>query len=282
MADNYINTDLLATEERNRAYDTRRDNDVFKTPAVTIYDVDYAMLYHLKNNMQFSITENGKEIPVPVMFASSETWAQVQKNGYLRDKMRKIMTPVIMLRRTGLVGDDRFADLTVSTNNGANTRIVTGPVQTNSQYDWINKPNNNLGNRNKQSNTYFVSVLPDRVKVTYDLIIWTELTTDMNNIVQEINTQNRLLWGDVFQFVTRVSEFSFETLNQAGDDRIVKATTMLDVDGVLQMEYELRESTIYRAHSVKRVDFRNEVEQYELYPDFLPPEIPLKNRVETQ
>lgn len=275
MADNFVNSQIRTDNgSRNRAYDTRRDNDTFKTPSITIYDIDYAILYHLKNKMSLTVNENGNEIPIPVMFANGETWAQVQRHGYLRDKMRKTMTPVILIKRSSIVDDDRVPKLDIS-NNGtpANSHIYFTNIQVENQSDWINKTSDL--NRDKRTHTYYLSTIPEHVRVSYDIMIWTELTTQLNSIVQEIITQNRLPWGDSMQFVTSVNEFSFETINQAGEDRIVRATTTLEAAGILQAEYELNQSTVTKAQTIKRVNFRNEIEQYELYPDFLPRTIQL-------
>jgi hypothetical protein len=269
MADNFVNSKIRQDDgTRNRAYDTRRDNDTFKTPSITIYDIDYAVLYQLKNKMKLTVNENGTEIPVPVMFSNGETWAQVQRHGYLRDKMRKVMTPIIMLRRTSVADDDRVPKLDIRDNTPGNSHIYFTNIQKENAYDWVNKTTDL--NRDDRTYTYYASVIPDHVRVGYDLIIWAEHTMQLNYIVQQLNTQNRLPWGDAMQFVTSLTEFSFETMNAAGEDRIVKATTTLEVAGILQAEYELNQSTITKAQTIKRVEFRNEVEQYELYPDYLP------------
>ena len=66
MADNYINNPFI-DPSRNRSNDTRRDNDSFKTPSITLYDIDYAILYFLKEKINFQIEENGRMINVPVI-----------------------------------------------------------------------------------------------------------------------------------------------------------------------------------------------------------------------
>ena len=71
-------------------------------------------------------------------------------------------------------------------------------------------------------------------------------------------------------FTTTIGDYSFETINSTGEDRIVRCQVPLEVAGILQSEYEMKESTIRKAHTVKRVDFRNEVEQEEIYVDHKP------------
>ena len=264
MEDNYVDNQFISPN-RNRAYDTRRDNDSFKTPSITLYDIDYAILHFLKERMNFQIEENGRMINVPVMYAGGETWSQIQRHGYLRDKSRKILTPIIILRRSGILEDDRFSQLDVRGTNGANSIKIVPNRQIHDPYDRYQETYNS-----KRNTEFFISVMPTMVKVTYDLFIWTEMQTQLNTIVQKIIPQNRLVWGDTYEFTTKVGDISFETLNDTGNDRIIRASTQLEVDGRLQEEYELYESDIIKAHSIKRFVFENEVEQTEIYPDHKP------------
>lgn len=275
MADNYIDNRFTDTN-RNRAYDTRRDNDSFKTPSITLYDIDYAILYFLKEKINFQIEENGRIINVPVMYAGGETWTQIQRHGYLRDKTRKILTPIIVLRRANLIEDDRFPQLDIRgtkgnnsiiirPNRGASVSNVISDREVNDVYDQYQETENS-----KKNFEYYATVLPTMVKVTYDVFIWTELQTQLNSIVEKLIPQNRLVWGDSYQFTTKVGDVTFETLNDTGNDRIIRASMQLEVDGRLRESYELYESDVIKAHSLKRFVFENEVEQPEIYPDHKP------------
>ncbi len=264
MADNYTDN-TINNQTRNRAYDTRRDTDSFKTPSITLYDIDYAILYFLKEKMNIQIEENDRVINVPVIYAGGETWSQIQRHGYLRDKTRKIQTPIIVLRRANILEDDRFPQLDVRGSNSGNTIIVKSSTQNTDPYDRYQETYNS-----KKNVEYYATVVPTLVKVTYDLFIWTELQTQLNSIVQKLIPQNRLVWGDTYQFTTRVGDVTFDTLNDTGNDRIIRASLQLEVDGRLQEEYELYESDVIKAHSIKRFVFENEVEQPEIYPDHKP------------
>ena len=264
MADNYIDNRFIDAN-RNRAYDTRRDNDTFKTPSISLYDIDYAILHFLKEKINFQIEENGRMINVPVMYAGGETWSQIQRHGYLRDKTRKILTPIMILRRASLLEDDRFPQLDVRGPSGTNSLIITPERRVSDPYDQYQETDNS-----KQNSEYYATVLPTMVKVTYDLFIWTELQTQLNSIVEKLIPQNRLVWGDSYQFTTKVGDLSFETLNDTGNDRIIRASTQLEVDGRLRESYELFESDVIKAHTIKRFVFQNEIAQTEIYPDHKP------------
>ena len=45
---------------RNRALDTRRDDDTFVVPSITPYDIDYAILAYIKEVIKPQVIEDGK------------------------------------------------------------------------------------------------------------------------------------------------------------------------------------------------------------------------------
>lgn len=50
----------------NRAQEMRRDNDIIKIPKVTLYDIDYAIYYHLTEQLKPVVTQNDVQVPVPL------------------------------------------------------------------------------------------------------------------------------------------------------------------------------------------------------------------------
>lgn len=253
--------------EKNRAYDTRRDNDTFVVPSITIYDIDFAILYFLKNKIAPQIEENGSLVNVPVIFANGEKWVQIQRQGFLRDSNKKIMAPLISIRRVSMAEDDRFSKLRISNNtDGANSLIIYPAVQKNNQND-IPRSNN------QQSYEYYVSAIPTNVRVNYELILWADKVHQLNSIVESIVPNDNVPWGDVFQFVTEIQDYSFDITNNIGEDRIARCTIPIQVDGFLQPEFNLKQSSIVKAHTIKRVVWTNEVEQENIIVDYIPKEI---------
>ena len=76
-------------------------NGLVKDIANSFYDIDYAVKWHIDNVIKCTIVENNTVIKVPVIFASGEKWAMIQKHGYLRDNQGKVLTPLIVIQRTG-------------------------------------------------------------------------------------------------------------------------------------------------------------------------------------
>lgn len=240
--------------EPNRAYDVRRDNDTFKTPSITIYDVDFAILHYLKNEIDPKVEQAGVMIDVPVIYASSEIWSQIQGNGYMRDKQGKLLAPYMVLRRTSMSEDDRFRKLDVN-STPAGSEIVIRPKQRN--FENIRDKHPELQN-SKFTDEFFISVIPEFYKVEYELYIFTYLTEQLNSIVEAIIPVSNFIWGDSYKFRTLVGDFSFDTINPTNTERIVQATVNLTVDARLQAEYELKKSTIRKAYGIKRLVIRNE------------------------
>lgn len=248
----------------NRSFDMRRDNDNFKTPSVTIYDIDYAIYAHLKNNINPQITKNGNTFSVPVIIANGEKWVQLQRNGFLRDKnTNQVLSPLISIKRLSMADDDRFKILNFSKTDPIISLRHYPAVQSNNAND-LPRSNNNM------STEFYVTPIPQRVRVTYELNIWGNTTNDINAIVESIMPHSDNLWGESFQFVTAVEDYSFDVTSNVGEDRISRCTISLMVDGYLLPEYDQKQSTLEKAYSLKRVVFETETEQEGFYIDHLP------------
>ena len=268
MANNPIrpNDSRGIPEPRNRAYAMRRDNDTYKSPKISIYDIDYAIMHWIQHIIKPQIEQDGAMIDIPVVYSNGEKWAQVQANGFLRDSSDKQMTPLIMIRRTALSNNDRMANLTVTDNPSANNLLYMH----NRSYADVNDLFSKLQN-SKKPYEYYVSALPEFVDVEYELIIWTEYMEQMNHVVQDILPTSGLPWGDSWKFITFADETSFETLVGENVDRTVKCTMGLSTRGILMDDFELKESTIQKAYSLKRVVWNDEKSRFSINIDDLPP-----------
>jgi hypothetical protein len=249
----------------DRSQIMRRDNDTMKSPKITLYDIDYAIIYHLSESLRLKVQENGVMVDVPVMYASGEKWSQIREHGFMRADDKKVMAPVISIRRTSVVEDSRIPMLST---NLVTPRVKLFPYKTmNMQYD------RRAGqSAMKPSHEYYLVGVPTFVKVSYDLIIWTDLMEQLNGIVQAIIATSDLVWGDYFRFRARVADFTIETVNTPGEDRLVKATATIDVDGRLREEFVFNEATMLKAYTLKRVTFLNEQEENDFYTgEIIPP-----------
>jgi glutaredoxin len=93
---------------------TRRDDDVIRSPKRTVYDVDYAIKWYVENEIQPQIKAQQTIISVPVIYANGEKWDNVQRLGYLRDEKGMLQSPLIMLKRSSVAERDSFKTLDVN------------------------------------------------------------------------------------------------------------------------------------------------------------------------
>ena len=241
--------------EVNRANEVRRDNDIIKTPKCTIEDVDWAIMSYIQDIIHPQIIENGQTIDVPVMYSNGEKWAQVQSRGYMRDRKGKIMTPIISIRRNSITERDMLKKLDVNNNPAGNAQILQNKHTKVNRYDRFS-----VQQGSKRLNEYYVSAVPEYIDVSYELLLWTEYTEQMNSLIEQIMPTGGFAWGTTWKFPTFISDYTFETLNASGEDRIVRATLPLTCKATLLMSDELRKSTIQKKYSVKRVAFGSEYE----------------------
>jgi len=246
------------TGDINRAYQMRRDNDTVKTPKVSLYDIDYAILYHLSENLKLKVQEEDRTIDVPVLYADGEKWAQIRSRGFLRDSKDKVLVPMIAVRRTGVTPDDRIP--TLDLNNRATQRKFFPYKTMNMQYDRISGQVTR-----KPSYEFYLVDIPYYVRVTYDLVILTNMIEQMNDIVQGIMTVSDHVWGDFYTFRTSVENATMANTNNSGEDRVVSTTISLQVDGYLLDEFKYQESEIQKAFTIKKVRFENEREEHDFY-----------------
>ena len=243
--------------EQNRAEQVRRDNDIIKTPKITIEDVDFAILSFIRDVIKPHVIENGQSIDVPVMYTNGEKWAQVQAKGYMRDRKGKIMTPIISIRRASIIERDTLKSLGVNQNPAGNDFIYQNKHSVKNRYDRFS-----LINGEQRSKEYYASPVPEFVDVAYEFLLWTEYTEQMNSLVEQIMPTNGFAYGTTFKFPTMLQDVSFETTNATGEDRVVRATIPATVKGTLLMPFELKRSNFEKAHSIKKIVFGKETDGF--------------------
>ena len=238
----------------NRALQTRRDDDVIRTVKRTLYDIDFAIKWYIDNEIQPQITEQGQLIPVPVIFSNGEKWDNVRRLGYLRDEKGMLQSPLIMLKRNSAVESDNLRTLDVN-------RIPSGNFLSYRQkYNSRNRYEDDLfpipTNQPVDSEKIYVIDVPKYVTVEYDMMLWCDFTTQLNDVIDQILPYGRYLWGNEGnRFATSIGQVTFETVNTVGEDRLVRASVPLTVRGTLLSEQEARVSTLKKMYSIKRVMF---------------------------
>ena len=238
----------------NRALQTRRDDDVVKTKQRTLYDVDFAIKWYIDNEIQPQINTNGTLLTVPVIYANGEKWDNVRRLGYLRDEKGMLQSPMIMLKRNSVAERDEQRTLDVNRPQSSNYIVHKTKYNTRNRYEDELFPIPK--NEPKLSEKIYIIDIPKYVTVEYDMMLWCDFTTQMNELVDQILPYGRFSWGnDANKFPTTIGSISFETVNTIGEDRLVRASIPLSVLGTLLSEQEVRMSTIKKMYSIKKVTF---------------------------
>jgi len=238
----------------DRSTQNRRDNDIIRSAKRTVYDIDYAIKWYIENEIQPQITADNNLIPVPVIFANGEKWDNVRRLGYLRDEKGMLQSPIIMIKRNSV--DERASQKTLDVNRPQHNNVLIYRTKYNEQNRYEDElfpiPTNNPTPTEK----IYVIDIPKYVTIEYDMMLWCDFTTQLNDLVDQILPYGRFSWGnEANKFPTAFGSISFETVNTIGEDRLVRATIPLTVQGTLLSEQETRISTIKKMYSIKKVTF---------------------------
>lgn len=221
--------------------------------SIALYDVDYAVKWQLENVIQPTVTEENAILQVPVLFAAGEKWAAVQKHGYLRDNQGKLLTPLIMIRRNSISKREDIQDLKVLET--ADARITFERKYTSkNRYDRFN-----LSHNKPVQELYSVDV-PKYVQVEYELLCWTNNTSQLNEIVEQLIWFDGKAFGNTYKFITHIDPPAFETMNNTGEDRVVRATMSMRTKAYILNTHGPNAPSIYKLNPINKVIMGIEVE----------------------
>jgi len=233
------------TPQNSRALNTSFKGDTTKPFSVGIQDIDEAIFYYFQNVIQPSVVQNGTRLNVPIIYGSPEKWKSFQKDGYYRDQKGKIMAPLIMFKRTDITKNRQIANK-LDANYPNNFGIFT------KQYDQRNSYDNFrvLTNRIPQKQ-YYAIVMPDYLTVTYECVIFTYYVEQLNKIVEAMEYASDAYWGNPqrYQFKAMIDSFGFQTELAQDDERIVRSTFNIKINGYIIPEILQKDITALKKFS---------------------------------
>jgi hypothetical protein len=244
---------LLDDRLLNRSSQIRRDDDILRTPKRSLYDIDFALKWYIENEIQPQVTANKNLIPVPVIYSSGEKWDNVRRLGYIRDEKGMLQSPLIMLKRNSATERDHHLDVNLPRNE--NRIIAKKRYNQRNRYEDEMFPIPPLKKKNSQQ--IYVVDIPKYVDIEYDMLIWCDFTTQLNDLIDQILPHNRFAWGNEGnRFMSTLGGINFETANTVGEDRLVRATIPLSVKGTLLSQQETKIETLKKMYSIKKVTFQ--------------------------
>ena len=241
----------------NRGYLYSRSKDDVKNPSVTLMDMDGAITHYFQNVIKPSVEDNGENVKVPIMYASPERWKAIQRDGFMKDKKRQTITPVIAYRRTSIEKDDSLPVDKLDANNPNLFYTFEKKFSNVNRYDNFSTQIGLLPQRE-----YYNVTMPDYVTLTYEFIIWTSFIEQMNKIVERVAYSDGAYWGDPDKMRFRTSVDAFTDATEVSDvERLVRTTFTVTMRGYLLPEGNFdHRSTTQKYLTPKKVIFGTEVD----------------------
>lgn len=219
----------LRTDEINRGRELARTGDKVRGVTIGLQDIDSALFWYFENIIKPDIKEAGERVKVPVIYANPERWSSIQRYGFIRDNKRKIMAPVIVFRRTSMSKD---TNIPVDKLNATDPKLHH-TMQ--SQYSKVNRYDKYSATRGKIKKYEMYSVaVPDYVVLSYDFIVWTNYTDQMNSIIEKIIWSEGSYWGEEGKFKFRSNIDSYEDASEFDSNvRNIKTNFSVTLNGYL-------------------------------------------------
>ena len=202
--------------------------DDVKNLSVGIMDMDSAIMYYFNEVIKPEVTVNEEKVKVPCIYASPERWNQITKQGFLRDKKRQIIVPLIVFKRTGMSRDDNMPIDKLDANDPKIFYSFQKRYSQQNRFDKFSVLQNLEPNRE-----YYNVAMPDYVSLTYEFTIWTSYIEQMNSIVENINFSDGAYWGEPGKMRFRTKIESFSDASQVEGERLIKTTFGMNLNGYI-------------------------------------------------
>ena len=238
---------FIQTPQNNRALNTSFKGDTTKPFSVGIQDIDEAVFYYFQNIIQPSIIQNGQRLNVPVIYGSPEKWKSYQKDGYYRDQKGRIMAPLIMFKRTDITKNRAIANK-LDANYPNLIQVFTKKYTPRDAYSNFKVLNNRIPQQE-----YYAVVMPDYVTDTYEVAVFTYYIEQLNKVVEAMEYASDAYWGNPerYQFKAMIDSFGFQTELAQDEERIVKSTFSIKLNGYIVPEVLQKDITALKKFSNK-------------------------------
>ena len=190
--------------------------------AITLKDVDTAVLNHVKKVMRPKIKEANETIDVTVMYGNEERWKSVRKRGVMRDKNNALLLPLIMLKRTTV---ERNTELLQGMEHDVKRQYAE--VLRTSTWSKKNRYDRFAVQTGKQPiKQNILTTMPNFVNITYEFILWTNFIEQMNPLIESFVEQNYTYWGDTidYKFLSTIDSITDASEMTVDTERIIKSS----------------------------------------------------------
>ena len=229
--------------------------DDVKNFSVGIMDMDSSILYYFNEVIKPEVEVNKEKVKVPCLYASPERWTAMQRQGYLRDKKRQIITPLIVYKRTAMAKNTDIAIDKLDANKPSIFYSFEKKYTQHNRYDKFSV----LQNLSPGKEFYNVA-MPDYVTLTYEFTIWTSYIEQMNAIVEKINYSDGAYWGEPGKMRFRTSIESFSDATEIEGEKLIKTTFGVTLYGYILPEQFDNQNTTQKYLTPKKLIIKEDAD----------------------
>ena len=229
--------------------------DDVKNISVSLMDMDSSILFYFNNVIKPEVEENKEKVKVPCLYASPERWTAMQRQGYLRDKKRQVITPLIVYKRTAMAKNTDIAIDKLDANKPNIFYSFEKKYTQHNRYDKFSV----LQNLSPGKEFYNVA-MPDYVTLTYEFTIWTSYIEQMNAIVEKINYSDGAYWGEPGKMRFRTSIESFSDATEIEGEKLIKTTFGVTLYGYILPEQFDNQNTTQKYLTPKKLIIKEDAD----------------------
>ncbi len=244
----------------NRAEKISRNSpavkDDVKNLSIGLMDMDSAIMYYFNNVIKPKVEVNEEVVDVPCIYGSNEKWNQISKQGYLRDKKRQIIVPLIVFQRTSM---EKNTNMSIDKLDANNPNLFYSFERKNTNHNRFDKFDILQGT--KPGKEFYNVVMPDYVKLTYEFTIWTSYIDQMNKIIEMINYSDGAYWGEPGKMKFKSEINTFEDSTELDNEKIIKTKFSVVLNGYILPEHFNNKTTTQKYYTPKKIIIREQTDK---------------------
>ena len=230
--------------------------DDVKNLSVGIMDMDSAIMYYFNEVIKPEVEVNKEKVKVPCIYASPERWNAISKQGFLRDKKKQIIVPLIAFKRTGMSRNDNMPIDKLDANDPKIFYTFQKRYSQQNRFDKFSVQKGLEPNRE-----YYNVSMPDYMNLTYEFTIWTSYIEQMNKIVEKINYSDGAYWGEPGKMKFKSSIESFSDASQIDGEKLIQTTFSVNLYGYILPETFDGKTTTQKYLTPKKLIVRESTEK---------------------
>jgi len=230
--------------------------DDVKNISVGIMDMDSAIMYYFNEVIKPDVEINKETVRVPCIYASPERWNAISKQGFLRDKKKQIIVPLIAFKRTGMSRNDNMPIDKLDANDPKHFYTFQKRYTQQNRLDKFSVQKNL-----EPGKEYYNVSMPDYMNLTYEFTIWTSYIEQMNKIVEKINYSDGAYWGEPGKMRFRTQIESFSDASQIDGEKLIQTTFSVNLYGYILPETFDSKTTTQKYLTPKKLIIRESTEK---------------------